>query len=70
MKKISIRWAIVGIHGLYTGQHLRMRDAIKEHVNDLFIIPSGRFLNEKEAWDYCKRKGDKATKVEIIWSAP
>lgn len=64
------RWAIVGVHGLYVGQCLRRRDAIDEHVRARFVVPSDRFPTEKKAWAYCRKKGDRAVKISIVWKEP
>jgi hypothetical protein len=52
--KRYIRWAITGVHGLYTGQYLTRFDAIKDHT----IALDTTCLK-------CKAKGDRAVKVEI-----
>ena len=62
-------WAIHGVHGLYTDTAHTRTEMIARHVNQLFIIPSPRFPTEKQAWAYCKKKGDKAVKVEIKYTA-
>jgi hypothetical protein len=47
-------WAIIGIHGFYTGWWHVRKDAISTHCKEL-----GR------NWAYCRKKGDKAVKIEI-----
>ena len=54
----AARWAIAGVHGLYTGQWLTRSEAIDAHVQAL-----GR------SWTYCRKKGDRAVKVQIRWAA-
>ena len=54
----AVRWAIVGVHGLYAGQWPRRRDAIQTHPRDL-----------GKTWDECRNKGDSAIKVTITWAA-
>lgn len=58
MKKKVKRWVIVGVHGLYTGQWIKRKEAIEQHCEDL-----------GKTWDYCKKKGDKAIKAEITYIA-
>lgn len=52
----SARWAIVGVHGLYTGQWLTRRDAIEAHTEALGVT-----------WAYCRKKGDRAVPIQIRW---
>jgi len=66
---VETMWAIHGACGLYTGTWFRRKEAIREHVNAKFIIPSPRFSSEKQAWNFCKKNGDKAVKVEITYVA-
>ena len=54
----AVRWAIVGVHGLYEGQWQRRRDAIQTHTRDL-----------GKTWDECRNKGDRAIKVTITGAA-
>jgi len=49
-------WAIVGVHGLYTGWWFTRHQAIIHHCNDLGI-----------SWTYARKKGDRAIKVKIIY---
>jgi hypothetical protein len=47
-------WAIYGEHGLYTGWEFTRTEAIQNHCKAL-----------GKDWRYCRRKGDRAVKVEI-----
>ena len=77
MTHSDTRWVIVGKCGLYTGQWLTREDAIREHVHaKYFIAPPAQvlvmthlnhFQNEKAAWDWCRKKGDKAIKAQVVW---
>lgn len=57
MKRKAVRWVIIGRFGLYTGQYLLRKDAIRNHCNDL-----------GKDWDYCKKKGDRAIKATITYT--
>jgi len=55
-----IRWVIVSqYHGLYIGQWLRRRDAIRDHCEDL-----------GKSWKECRKKGDYVTKARITYVEP
>jgi hypothetical protein len=47
-------WAIIGSYGLYTGWWFTRSEAIKYHCRAL-----------GKTWHYCKKKGDRAVKIEI-----
>jgi len=68
-KQEYIRWAIVGDAGLYVGQCLTRNDAIAEHVQARYGISqwSNRVLSQtqRECWEKCRAKGDRAVKVKI-----
>lgn len=55
MKKEK-RWVIIGIYGLYTGQWILRKDAIKEHCQ-----------MKGYGWNLCKKRGDRAVKVTISY---
>lgn len=57
MKIKYVRWVIIGKYGLYTGQYLLRKDAIRLHCKDL-----------GKTWDYCKKKGDRAIKATITYT--
>lgn len=61
-----IRWAIIGSCGLYVGQSLARKDAVRYHVTMLFFFPE-RPSDElvREVWKKCRRKGDAVIKVSI-----
>jgi hypothetical protein len=61
------RWAIVGKNGMYTGAELTRRDAISRHVEALYLVP--RMISREGAWAECKKRGDKAIKVRILYEA-
>ena len=67
--KPAIGWVIIGDHAgtpfFYTGWWFSREQAIREHCNDRFIIPSPRARTVSEAWEICKKRGDKAVKVRI-----
>ena len=72
-KKEYIRWAIAGQCGLYVGQRQTRQDAIAEHVSQLYGVSpyvawkrGGLDESQREAWERCKAKGDRAVKVRII----
>jgi hypothetical protein len=54
MGTIQKGWAIIGVHGLYTGWWFLRKDAIDAHKKAL-----------GKSWDYCKKKGDRAVMIEI-----
>lgn len=68
-KKQYTRWAIAGECGLYVGQRFTRKDAIAEHVSMLYGTSDyvGWQLDDaqREAWDKCRAKGDRAVKVTI-----
>jgi hypothetical protein len=57
--KTDIRWVIVGVHGLYTGQWFTRKEAIFHHCRDL-----------NKSWEYCKKKGDRTVKATITYKQP
>lgn len=70
-KKTYVRWAIISDHqGLYTGQCCTRRDAIAEHVGDLYGVSrwagAGLDPKQRDCWRECQAKGDRAVKVRII----
>ena len=57
VKQSKIRqnaWAIVGVHGLYTGWEFTRKDMIEQHVSAL-----------GKTWSKCRSKGDRCIKVRI-----
>lgn len=69
MVKPAIGWAIIGDHTgtpfFYTGWWFSREQAIRDHCNDKFIIPSPKASTVSEAWKICRKRGDKAVKVKI-----
>lgn len=61
MKKKEKMWAIVGKYGLYVGTWLRRKDAILDHCKAKQVEAT------KEAWLICRRRGDRALKVEVSY---
>lgn len=59
MNKVAIRWVIVGVHGLYTGQWHTRREAIWNHCKD-----TGK------GWIECRINGDRAIKARISYTKP
>ena len=59
------RWVIVGEVGLYTGAELTKREAITNHVEALYVCPQR--ISRDEAWKLCRKKGDRAIKVDITY---
>lgn len=47
-------WAIIGVHGMYTGWWFTRTEAIKSHIGDLGIT-----------WQQAKKKGDSAVRVKV-----
>jgi hypothetical protein len=66
---IEKMWAVHGVSGLYTGTWFTRSEAIKAHVTRKYIIPSPKFPTIESAWRSCRRRGDKAVKVEIKYTA-
>lgn len=67
-KRSESGWAIVGTHGIYTGWRQTRRDAIDDHVSDLYGATGwDRELNEEQrsAWRKCRHNGDRAVKIKI-----
>lgn len=56
-KNLRTGWAICGEVGLYVGWWLTRAAAIKEHCR----------LTGRD-WKYCRRRGDRAVKIEIRYS--
>ena len=54
MGTIQKGWAITGVHGLYTGWWFTRKEAIENHTMSL-----------GDTWGRCRRKGDRAVKIEI-----
>lgn len=77
MKQTSTGWAIAGEHGLYVGWHFRRLDMIAEHVRDVrhrsepetsgFAVGGRLTAAQAKIWARCKRAGDKAVKIKIIY---
>ena len=78
--RTKTRWVIVGMHGLYTGQWLTRKDAIREHceakgvptrlngeVNGFKVCETDE--ERAQAWTYWRRQGDRAVKARITWEA-
>jgi hypothetical protein len=65
----EIRWAIVGRHGLYTGQSLTRRGAIQNHVRYFWPgfpkTPPDDIT--RKLWATCRKRGDRAVKVAVTW---
>lgn len=70
-------WVIVSDRvGLYAGTYFTRVEAISAHVEALqgirpsFLIQHGRYRltkNAKRAWQYHRRKGDRAVRAAIAW---
>jgi hypothetical protein len=56
MRYMEKRWVIVGKYGLYVGQWLLRRDAIREHTKMI-----------GQSWRRCYRRGDRVVKAEIYF---
>ncbi len=56
-------WGICGELGLYTGTWHTRKEAIDAHVLALF----GTLDNRPKNWEACRTKGDRATKLRIIY---
>ena len=63
-------WAIIGVHGLYSGTWRTRVEAIGAHLKA--VVPMGQAVNwgaltpdARREWRYRQRKGDRAVKVEI-----
>jgi len=69
-KRIVAMWAICNtdMDALYIGTALTRREMISRHVHDLCIIPCQKYPTEKKYWDYCRKKGDQAVKVDISYT--
>ena len=61
----EVLWAIVGKHGLYLGTATTRKGMVREHVNSLYIIPTDKWPDIQTAWKDCRKKGDKAIRVNI-----
>lgn len=70
----EVRWGIVGVNGLYTGQWLTRRDAIAGHTAALAFVDepevsefvSGALTPEhKRIWARCRKNGDRAVRLHI-----
>ena len=59
----EIRWAIVGHHGLYTGQQQTRKDAVREHSEA--YIGCYKSSDLKDIWKERRRLGDRAVKVRV-----
>lgn len=64
----EIRWAIVGVHGLYEGQWQRRMDAVQQHCTAYVGCYASNDL--KDIWKERRRFGDRAVKVRITELAP
>lgn len=58
-----MRWAIVGVHGLYIGQWQLRKDAIDGHCENFTTDHSADGL--ARVWQKKKRQGDRVIKVRI-----
>ena len=65
--KTEKRWVITGAYGLYVGQELTRRAAIRKHCADLYIIPSPRFATVLSAWKHRRKYGDRAVRATITY---
>ena len=69
-KQEYIRWGVIGECGLYVGQRQTRKDAIAEHVSMLYgvspYVQGALDEGQREAWDICRKKGDRAVKLKII----
>ena len=70
-------WVIVGVHGLYSGSWQTRTEAIAHHVRAKQgewppkIDWAGRgslTRSGRNAWAYCRRKGDRAVLATIKWN--
>ena len=66
----QIGYAIAGKCGLYVGWWLRRVEAIAKHVSDLygcsgFVMGRSLTTEQRDAWEKCKRRGDRAVRVQI-----
>ena len=71
---IAYRWKVRGNRvtmGLYVGQWLTRKDAIREHVHNLYSdkIRVG-LCSEQAAWQRRREEGDIAVKVAIYYGVP
>jgi hypothetical protein len=65
-------WSIAGPYGLYVGWWMTRTAAIRAHVSQKLGVGglSGPLTpRQKEAWQSCRRAGDRAVKVMISYSA-
>lgn len=71
-------WAIKGKQGIYTGTSYSRAQVIAEHVADTSLgdWPAiahsgsrgcGLSQKQREAWDKCRSRGDRAIKVRIVY---
>ena len=71
--KSERRWVIVGVHGLYTGQWLLRRTAIREHIMAIHGVkdpqPYHAALSDEERalWDKCHRNGDRVLHATVTY---
>lgn len=65
-------WAICSGDGLYVGWQMSRAEAIAEHVSALYGTAgrglSGLCHEQVVAWKKCKKRGDRAVKIKIIYS--
>lgn len=64
-------WAIVGNCGLYCGTWLRRKDAIRYHSIPKRLGLGNEWSEQQvqEAWEDCKKAGDKVKKVEVRYES-
>ena len=64
-------WAITGNYGLYYGWFPTRSAAIAEHIHfvegtkSMFAHLGKLDAEQKAAWKKCRKRGDRATKVEV-----
>lgn len=78
MRHKQIGWAIAGKHGLYIDWRQRRVEMIAKHVHDTCstreeqpsAFPDGTKLDplQRERWERCQHRGDRAVKVTITWN--
>lgn len=66
-------WAIASDTGLYVGWSMTRKEAIAEHINALFETRGSGWgaltAEQRKFWRQQQRKGDRAVKVTISYSA-
>ena len=79
MKLTETRWGIVYADGLYVGQWLTRAAAIAEHSakarrmdepETSQFVWGGLSDDQREAWERCRKRGDRAVKLTITYDCP